>query len=277
MRRLGDLNMGFNYLRFWVAGLRISFKQAVEFKSNFYSAIFLNVIFFFVIVFSASIFSSIFGDSIGWKFVDFVLFIFVLNLMFDFSGIFWYGSSARLEEQIKSGKLNSYFCKPGNRFLVFLLKPRSSPVIFILLDILFYIPYLIYLGDFIFFNILLGFLVLVCLSVCNVLLVYFLMSFSWIFIKLGSFLVDDFYWDNIQEGLRSYPFQLFENRKFLYLIFSVLPMFYVSTVVIPIISFGDFSVLSSINYYVLFWAIFVMGLGTFFNWRYGLRKYEAFG
>jgi len=276
MRRLGRCFM-VNYFRFWFEGMKISFKQAVEYRANFFSAVLLDIVFFFVTIFSAYIFNSIFGESIGWRFVDFVLFIFVLNFMFDISGIFWYGSEGRLKNQIKSGKLNSYFSKPGNKFLMFLLKSRMNPIVFFIFDVCLYIPFLGYFGDFEVFNILCGVLILVLLAIFNVLLVYFLMSFSWIFIEFGSFLVDTFYWNNIQESLRVYPFQLFERRKVLYWIFSVLPMFYVSTVVVPIISFGDFNVLWNVNYWILFGTVFVMVCGTLFNWRYGLKNYEAFG
>lgn len=265
-----------NYLIYWFECFRISLKQSVEFKWNFYSAFILGVSHFMTMIVFGIVFGSLIGVELGWGFKEFILFSFLLNLLFDFSGLFFYGHLERLDVVIKNGNFNSYLTKPGNQFFMFLFKSRYNPTVFLILDIFMYSIFLSFLGDWSFFNIVIGVLILMILVLINVLLVYFLMSFTWILIELGNLLFE-WYFNNVQNGLSNYPGQFFRSNSILFFMMGILPMFYVSTVLVPIISFGDFSVFDLINYWFLFGSIFVMCVWTFYNWRYGLKRYEAYG
>lgn len=266
-----------NYLSFWFESFKISFKQTIEFKSNFYSAFILNCVFFGVIVLFSKVFFDVVGLNLGWSFSDFILFGFLLNLLFDVSGFFWYGYMGNLVNQIKTGDINSYLTKPGNQFFLFLLKPRYNPIVFVVLDLICYLIFLSFLTDFVFVNVFYGVLILIFAIVFNVFLVHFLMSFSWIFVELGGVLMNRIYWDSIQENLRNYPFQIFYQNSSLFLVLSFLPMSLVSLVLVPVFSKGDFSGFDFFNFYYLFGFIFFMVLVLIFNWKYGLKIYEAYG
>ena len=266
-----------NYLDFWYESFKISFKQVVEFKSNFYTAVLINITYFLVLIFFSSIFAEVIGDVLGWGFGEFVLFGYLLNVMFDISGFFWYGTGAKLTNQIKTGNINSYLTKSGNQLLLFLFRSRYNTIVFVLFDIILYIPYLIYLSDFIFINVLIGIFILIILIIFSVLFIHFLISFSWLFVELGGFLSDKVFFDLAQDNLRNYPFQIFSKNETLFSILKALPMFYVSILLVPIIAFGDYSGLNDINVLFIFILFFVLLFGIIFNWRYGLKNYEAYG
>lgn len=273
MRRMVKMN----YLIFWIEGFRITFKQRVEFKVNLISSILLSIIEFLIAIFFGYVFVGVVGDSLNWSYPIFILFIFLLHLFLHISGIFFYGYFPNLEYQIKTGDISSYFCKPGNKFLVFLLKPRHNSLVNILVDIVLFVPLLLYLLDFTFFNVFIGVILLFLVIILNVLFVHFLMSFSWIFLKLGAFLIDQIYWNVLQKNLRNYPFQMFSNNSILLSAMSLLPMYYVSVVLVPIVAYGDYSSLMNINYYILMSSIIVMVSVLIFNWSYGVKNYEAYG
>lgn len=265
------------YLNFWFESFKISFKQSVEFKSNFYSALLINISYFFVIALFSLVFTDVIGENINWGFSEFILFGFLLNFLFDVTGFFWYGYYTNLPFQIKTGNINSYLTKPGNQFFLFLFRSRYNPIVFIVFDLILFIPYLIYLADYNILNVLFGILILFFLIFFSILLIQFLMSFSWIFVELGGFLTGTIYWNFVQENLRPYPFQMFSQNEQLFSFLKFLPMFYVSILLAPIISFGDYSGISQVNYLLFLILIPVLVIGLIFNWKHGLKNYEAYG
>ena len=70
---------------------------------------------------------------------------------------------------------------------------------------------------------------------------------------------------------------VFSKNETLFSILKALPMFYVSILLVPIIAFGDYSGLNDINVLFIFILFFVLLFGIIFNWRYGLKNYEAYG
>jgi hypothetical protein len=144
------------------------------------------------------------------------------------------------------------------------------------MDIFMYGTFLIYLGDWVLLNVLVGISILFVFVVLNIFLIHFFKSFTWLFVELGDVFMD-WYWNNIQGSLSNYPFKIFEQNNILFSLLSALPMFYVSVLIVPVIAFGDFSVLFEINYFLILSMVLIMSVGIFFNWRYGLKNYEAFG
>jgi len=264
------------YLNFFITCFKISLKQTFEFKYNFYSAFFLGLIYTTTLVFFAHIFADLTYEVIGWQFVDFILFIFIMGIFLDFTGIFWYGYHQNLPTVLKNGIFNTWLCKPGNPFWIFLLKDRYNPIVFIMIDFLIYIPFLSYLGDWSLVNIFFGILVLLFLVFVNILFIHFLISFSWIAVELGDWLVGTLYWGAIVGEFKNYPFQIFNNSSILKYCFAVLPLYFVSMVLVPLISKGVFPI-DVYQFAILFSVVVVCVVGIWFNWRYGLKRYEAYG
>ena len=202
-----------HYLNYFKSNLKISFLESIEFKSSLYSQILLSFIFFLVFLFFGKIFIGIAGDVINWKFQDYVLFIYTMNLFVDLVGFFWYGYMKKLSTQIKEGTLNLILFKPGNPFLNFLLFRGFNPLIFIIFDALFYIPFLIYIGNWEIINIVLGTIMLILVTIFGIIFIQFLISFTWYFIELGNTLVNNLYWESLQVNLSNYPMTFFEKSS----------------------------------------------------------------
>lgn len=62
----------------------------------------------------------------------------------------------------------------------------------------------------------------------------------------------------------------------MYVLFAALPIYFVSTLIDPI--FQNKPIEDLTIQYIIILTIFLISIfGTYFNWKYGLKKYEAFG
>ena len=262
-----------HYLNYFWENYKLGLKEQFEYKTNLYIGIFLWVTFSVTILIFGKILFDNFGDVVNWNFLDYIIFIAFSNLIYDVSGLFWFDKQLK-DSIFKEKKLNFFLNIPGIRFFNFSLSRGFNGTIFLTAEFLIFITYILYNRSFII--IFLDELLLCCflLFISYISVYYFFDSFSWRFMELGKVYSEKLYGEG-NEILRSVPGVFFNKNKFYFILF-LFPTYFVSTLIVPL--FQGFIP----NYFytqiliIIFLNIF-FSIGIFFNWRYGIRKYEAFG
>ncbi len=264
----------FSKKRYWdvfLQSFKISFREIVEYKASFISAIIIAFFWNAAYLLFGYVLVDQFGDLIGWSFIDYILFVYVVSLVNDNSGLFWFSKS--LSWTITEGNFNTFLFRPGNPFLIYYANIEFNGAALVLIDGLFFIPFIWYFGSYSLFNILIMTMFILLLIILLAFAFAFFNSFSFYFLKLGKSLGDNYEYFN--KFLRSYPGSYFIKTPILYFMY-ISPIFFASTLLIPIAKFG-FS--SDLIYYVLIILIllFIFIMGCIINWHYGLKGYEAYG
>ena len=211
------------------------------------------------------LFYKIYGDLIfeilDWELYDFMILFFLVLTLSKIKHLF---SFKYLLGNLLSGNLNSYLTKPVNTFIFQNLQSLTGAGIVAFI-----------------FSIFLSFYFL--LNMNNLLLVFILFLFAFLF----EWLFNNFFWsfsffmkNEFLVGLAI--FTSFEAEKmtpkvfdkFYFNFFMLFPTIIGSFWIIEI-SKGRFYPLEYLPYVFILFLIFIVG--TIFNWKYGLKRYEAFG
>lgn len=265
------------YLFYFIENFKVSFKIAMEYKANLFSILILKVFYFIIIILFGSILFNEVINIQNFGFKEYVLFIFLFNLYTDLVGLFWYGDYYSLSNLIKSGDFSNFILiRPLRPFFGHLFLRRFNPVPFSLFDIILFLPLLSFLFDFQMYIILLSILLLFIISLFGILFIKFLESFTWIFIESYDFLLEDLYFKGVQENIGRFPMMLFDKNFTLMLFLGGFGFYYISMWILPLLIIGNFEVR---NYEILmiFFVSIISVTGIIINWRYGLKRYEAFG
>lgn len=268
--KVGSLK--YNLAFFWT-NFVISFKASIEYKVNFYMTLLNGLAFIPTLLLFGYVLYSVILNQFSWTIVEYVLFIFLIDLYMDITGYFHAGKS--LENLIKSGDLNMYLTKPTNPFISYAFAKSFNTALFILITIMSYSIILLIL-DFrtTVLDLLLGVFLFIVLCLIGALFYQFLISFTW-FILESDFFFRDLKWRIEYEVLGRYPALFFEKWNFLFLI-MIFPSYYISSWLISIISFSQVSI-EYFEIIILVSITFISILGIIINWKYGLKRYEAFG
>ena len=257
-------------LEYFKENFIIHMKELFEFKANIYSSLLIQVSFYILMFLFYFVIYSNFQSQINWKLSDFILFIAVSNLIHIFIGVVYW--KWNLFQQISQGLLNRYLHIPLNPFFVFYIHSQS-----VMIYLFFVSNFLVFLISVIYFKINifnLFFLLLLFLLVIETLVVAFFID-SLNFIKLGSSRIFQPLHENFMSITRNYPSPFFGSFQFNFLLF-LFQGYYVGMVLIPILNgMSIFNFLFELT--LLISIIIIFSLGTWLNWHYGLKKYEAFG
>ena len=261
-----------HYLIYFWENYKIGLKEQFEYKTNLYIGIFLWISFSITTLIFGKILFDNFGDAINWNFLDYVIFFAFSNFLRDISGLFWYNKQLKYSI-FELKKLNFYLNIPGIRFFNYSLSRSFNGTIFFMGEFLIFMVYILYNRN---FNIIfLDELLISCFLIIllHISVFYFLDSFSWRFMELGKTLSNKIHWE-MDEALVKFPGIFFNQNKFHFILF-LLPVYFGSTLIVPL--FQGFIP----NYFytqiliIIFLNIF-FSIVIFFNWRYGLKNYEAF-
>ena len=262
-----------HYLNYFWENYKIGLKEQVEYKTNLYIGIFLWVTFSVTILIFGKILFDNFGDVVNWNFLDYIIFIAFSNLIYDVSGLFWFDKQLK-DSIFKEKKLNFFLNIPGIRFFNFSLSRGFNGTIFLTAEFLIFITYILYNRS---FNIIfLDELLLCCflLFISYISVYYFFDSFSWRFMELGKVSSEKLY-DEGNDLLRSIPGVFFNKNKLYFLLF-LFPTYFVSSLIVPLFQ-GFIPNYFNIQILIIILLNIFFSIGIFFNWKYGIRKYEAFG
>jgi ABC-type uncharacterized transport system permease subunit len=262
---------GFHFIQYFWTNFKIGIKVMIEYKANFYSSIFKNSIVFFSSIFFLKVLENKFGEIIGWNFVDFVVFFYFIALTQCLSAIMGY---ANFHRDLKRGDLNIFLQKPGNIFLNYILYSRGSTIVATTVHSTYSLIFIFYSLDVEIIRFLISILISIILAISLFLFRYFLDSFSFYFFELGRILRRDLY-NELHQVSRKFPMGFFENSK-LELIFMFFPLYFVSTLIVPLFQGKQVpDLLFQIS--IILFLITIFSIGIWINWEYGLKKYEAYG
>ena len=261
-----------HYLNYFWENYKIGLKEQVEYKTNLYLNFFIWFIFNIAFLMFGKILFDNFGDVLNWNFLDYIIFITLSGFLFDMSGIFWFNKKIK-DSIFELKKMNFYLNIPGIRFFNYSLSKSFNSTIFSTTELLLFMSYVLYNRpfDIIFLDELLLSCILIFLL--HITSFYFFDSFSWRFMELGKTLSENLTFKT-NEILLRFPGAFFNNYKFYFVLF-LLPVYFGSTLIVPL--FQGFIP----NYFytqiliIIFLNIF-FSIVIFFNWRYGLKNYEAF-
>lgn len=263
-----------NFKRNWEylkVNLFILKKQVFEYKVNFWIDFSSQILFLSLGIFFLYLWQINFGDVIGWTFLDFILFFTSIDTIWCLAGIFfWKGN---LFNAITRGELNNSLIRPLNPFfaenfgkleLTGLTMTLMNIPILVLIFSQMEIEIINYF-KFIFSSL--------ALTIFYITFHYFIHSIEFYFKRSSSLLRKVSF--EIHNTLSSYPFQFFQKFNFKYLLMFI-PTLYVGSLLIPIVKGTEIWNLE-LQLLILFSLNLLFSVGTWINWKFGLRKYEAFG
>ena len=248
-----------------IEGLKIGIKERLEYPANTIGLLFVILLNFIIFVFIFTIAEDLFLQDLNWNIIDFSMFIFLSS----FCNCFYYMSNTRyLFRGLLNGELNIALTKPSSSFIFQNIKMiDGSDVIvpfFLIIPILFLIFY--YDTNFLAFSF---FLISMCIY--NSIFAQCIGSFAF----LSKMLPLTFH--TIHQEMvavtRTFTPKVFE--------FSF-AKHYIYTLYFSLSGFGLVELLLNKEYilqyfYYSYVVMIVLVLITYLNWKYGLKRYEAYG
>lgn len=258
----------FEYLK---VNIMILNKKLIEYKTNLWSSVITQIFFLFSFYIIFMVLVTNFGDIIGWTAEDYFIFLLILDIFFCLGGIFFWKED--LFQIIKKGDLNQHILRPTNTFLSY-INSNLNPAGLIMVII----NFITLIGFFYFLKIgLIKFIISLLLGLVfafeYILFTQFYQSFEFWFKNSSNYFREIF--NSIHGVLQSYPYQLFSVSKIKYFIL-IIPTTYFSSIIMPYLkneSIPDLKLQIIIFIIVNIILIFT----TIYNWKQGLKKYEAFG
>lgn len=250
-----------------------NFKQMLlfckEFKMNTIFQIFNQVVYFFVYYLFFDVLSSV---VVGLEYSKLELFVYLIliDMCVTFWGMFDWGKP--LKRDIPTGKLNLYVCRPLNPFYLYQFSRLNSNAFIqhmtawiILISILYFSTINLEIS---------------LLSISLFLLVLFYYGLIRVFcnvIAFFNFALSDILYHNVfragSSSFKQYPAQFFEffpYKRFL----IIFPMYFMGALFFEYALFEQFEMSLLISLIVL--NIVTLSI-TIILWKFGLKKYEAYG
>lgn len=249
----------------------IMWKSLIEYKIHFYSMFFdqiFYVVFYFIFLF---VLSTNFGEVIGWNLFDFVLLMILIDLIRVGQGIFLW--EANIFDSITSGSFNHYLVRPIScQFKYFFSRINASAIFYFISDLFLLIFAIIYFNETI--NLVLLFIISVLMIILEGTFSIFYNSFGFIYIGFERNVLNPFIVP-VYRMLNQYPAQFFQKSRILS-IFFIFPIFYISSLLIPLSRGINVSNLY-LQLLIITILIIIFISVSIINWHYGLKKYKAFG
>lgn len=255
-------------INFILASIIQGLKTLKEYKTNFYSMIISDLGLIFTISFFLFLFFEINETvfNLGWTTLDILLYSLIFAFTSKLCRLF---SLMKIRFQLLSGEFNTFLFRPLSPFIMVCSKTLSGSRLVSDLIILPFIFFILFLNTY--SNYLLAFSVWIFGYFYNLTLLNLLSSLSSFFKGLPNGFEMTIHINSITEKFTPLSFK---NNYYLFIFVSLLPMSFVSFFVISILK-GNFMF---VDFFFLAFIIFILLLILqVFLWKYGLKKYEAFG
>lgn len=249
--------------------LKITLKELFEFKANLYSTLIVQLPYYFAFGTFTYIFFKNFADVVGWSLGDILIFIGCTSIIHLFTGLFFWGK--RLGNMLPRGDLNLFLIRPISPIYLFILRTLNySVMLFMFFNCLLLIGFLFYLEivpDLFFIFI---FVLLCVLSGLSGLLID---SLEFYMLGLGNIIFK--FYDTAAVTTKNFPGDLFKDLKFSF-VFLLFQGYYVSIVLVPYLR-GVPAFNFIYETIVLISLVIILFSLLIFNWKRGLKTYEAYG
>lgn len=259
------MNRLFNYLK---ERIIISLKSFVEYKGNFYSILISDLFTYIITLIFYFVYINLSGNSfLDWNLVNFLTFLLLVKFSLRFNNLFYFtGFSKRL----LNGDLNSKLIRPIPTYFSMILNLSSGKVIMTLISFVLLLIILLYSN---LENYFLAFLVWSIGFIGSTFLVN-TFEISSFFLKGNIGL--PFMKNEIEIISKNFTYAPFENQFLISkVLFLFLPQSLIAYLTLNIL-LGEISYFSIYFMPLLFYSTIII-LFHFIIWKYGLKKYEAFG
>lgn len=268
MRHLVKMNRNIEYIK---ANIIIMWHYLTEYKINLFNILLTFGFVTIINIFIAYFISLNFGDTISWRYEDFLL-------LSAFSGILWgiYGMfhwTNEIHYNIVQGNLNTMLIRPMKMPIKYYFHSFAGGGFVYLMMSIFFLIFISLYFKIVFVNYLYGFLMFILILLFFSLSSFAIDSFNLIMLGLGNQF--DVQFRNFNNNLLAYPSQFFSLSKIKFVL-NFVPMYFVSSLLIPIltnkqISYFKFQMCILITMTIVSFVVLLI------NWHFGLKKYEAFG
>lgn len=264
MNKYRQRNRLIKHLEILLIKINLALKENKEYKINLWNAFIINIIYVLVMsIFYISI-NPLLEGIISWSNQDFLLFLLLHLFMGKFLIIF---SIKGLRFFLLSGEFNVILNKPINTF--FHISTQFSGPVFLIFVTLFIITSIAIILEYM-KNVFLFLLFFVLSSVYLVIFFSFFNSFAF-FIKNDSFMQE--IPRKINNRLKEFTPNVFQKTS-IYEYLFIFPSVFGSFILVEILK-GKTYFFSYL--YIVIISFFILSFGTYLLWKYGLKKYEAFG
>lgn len=254
-----------NHINYFLEICKLSLKTSKEYKTNFYMMVLFDIVILFVHMLVLTIIHNTVPEVLTWNTTDLFLFFTISLLLWK---NLWLHNLRNFDHTLLSGLLNTYRTKPLNTYFQTSCKNINGQNL--ISSIIIYI---------------IVFYVLTSQNYSNLLLGTLLHLFGTIYFFIFFNVIQSFYFymkrndiGNIifrsQGTAQSFTPKIFENMKFGEIIFF-LPISIGSYFTIEIFK-GNYQHLLALLPYII--AVFFILIGLLITiWKFGLKKYEAYG
>ena len=274
MRRMVKMNKIVKYINLRIfeylyINLILMLKLFKEYKSNVLIQIITQVLYFMSYFILFYIVSSKLNLT-TWSTFDFFFYIIIIDTIVTFSGIFLW--KLGLKQMITTGSLSQYIVRPISPFVGFQLSNLSiNGFIQFLCNMCIFIFLLN--SDLVNFSfVLVDYFIMILISIFYILVRLFSASVNFFSFGLSHFLYFEFF-KSASSSFKMFPSPFFNNfpyQKFLF----IFPNFYIGSILFNHMETGILNIkfILILISLILFLICFII-----FNWKYGLKKYEAYG
>ncbi len=263
------LRSEFAYLK---ENIIITWKTLIEFKYNLAFSIIEHTIYILTHIFLFFLLINNFGDIIGWNMHDFFIFFIMTEITYIIAGLFIWKDTLNL--YIVRGDLNTFLFRPQNPYIAFFYSSLNNYAFLLLIIDSIYYTTAILLLNIELYNLLLSSLVFILITILYIVNIEMIRSFDF----LAKNIVDTALWSpfiGVNELLKKFPYDFFQTSFFKYVIL-IIPNVLVASLLLPLLRGHDiFNPILQII--ILLSLIFSYTIIIKLNWRYGLKRYEAFG
>jgi ABC-type uncharacterized transport system permease subunit len=246
-----------------VAKIKIALKENKEYKANLWGVILSDFFVFGSYVVFFFIYNVIVGDILDWDNLDFLVY---LMLLFLAGKIMWSFSLIHFGIFLLNGGLNNYLVRPVNSYFMsslnHLMGATFPTALMMLAGLVVFLSFGSY-GDYV-----LSFFLFFFGVLFYILFVNFFYSVAF-FMKRGEFI------GNLFNRNVLFVVEDFTPKMFGSVFFYLLPPAVYGYFVIESLK-GNFEIFLFYFYFIM-GLVFLLVLGTFLLWHYGLKRYEGFG
>ena len=251
-------------LDFVLTKIKITFKENKEYKFNLWSGIFTNIFIVLVLVLFWSVFSNLTSEIIKWDFNNFILYS-VLTLAGTKS--YFLFCIRRLNMFLISGELNLVLSNPINNILYLFFQKLTAQEL-VIFPILITVSGILVLNG-VYTNYLFAIFVFIFGMFFHSLVISTIECLAF-FMKNNLFLYE--FYSDLKYSLRHFTPKMYENLSFAFYYF---PTSFSGYFVIEILK-GRTDLILSMSFN-LFIISFIFILILIYLFKFGLKRYEAFG
>jgi len=262
----------FDYVK---ANFFILKQNLIEYKANVFMCFIEHLVYFSSIVLIFNIIFSNFSEVINWKLSDYVLFFVLIDWICASSGIFVWRTPS-LRHSIIQGDFNIILLRPIPKFLgYFFSNLNGNLLIYTIMNPIIHITTLIIFFNIELHNIFIAIMIWTLVLINFTLMYEFFHSFE--FLATSSSRSIKIIFDEINYSLaNNYPLQFFNKLDLKGILLFLSPLFFVGSLIIPILR--NYPIWNfQLQIFILLISIIIFITGIYINWRYGLKKYEAYG